>query len=261
VSRRLRHPNDSGQYDDLTDQWWRPNGALAMLHWLARARARLVPPASRPDAVLIDVGCGGGLLAPHLAGKGYRHVGVDLVSSALTLASAHGVRVVRGDATFLPFADGCADVVSAGEVLEHVVDLRRVIAEVCRVLRPGGLLVLDTIAATPLARLLAVTVGERLPGGPPPGIHDPALFVPVGVLVDECARHGVRLQVRGLRPRLGQLVRWLLTRQGMVDMVAGGPPWVLYQGRGVKHEQGDERHLKPRLAAGRIPARVEVVNG
>ncbi len=47
-----------------------------------------------------------------------------------------------------PFADGCADVVTAGELLEHVVDPRRVLAEACRLLRPGGLLVLDTINAT-----------------------------------------------------------------------------------------------------------------
>ena len=94
--------NDLRQYDDLAGEWWRPDGAFAMLHWLATARARLVPPASRPGAVLVDVGCGAGLLAPHLSGKGYQHVGVDLVTSALEQATAHGVTALRGDATALP---------------------------------------------------------------------------------------------------------------------------------------------------------------
>ena len=49
-------------------------------------------------------------------------------------------------------------------------------------LRPGGTLVLDTIAATRCAELVTVTMGERIPGGAPPGIHDPALFVDRDVL-------------------------------------------------------------------------------
>lgn len=112
--------NDLRQYDDLAGEWWRPEGAFAMLHWLAEARARLIPPARRAGAILADVGCGAGLLTPYLVGKGYRHVGVDLVRSALEQAAAHGVTTVNGDATAIPLADGCADVVSAGELLEHV---------------------------------------------------------------------------------------------------------------------------------------------
>ncbi len=84
--------NDPRQYDELAGEWWRPDGAFAMLHWLAAARARLVPPATGAGALLVDVGCGAGLLAPHLAGKGYRHVGVDLTRfRAGTGAPTHGV--------------------------------------------------------------------------------------------------------------------------------------------------------------------------
>lgn len=72
---RVLPRNDPRQYDDLAGEWWRPDGAFAMLHWLAEARAALVPPATRLDALLVDLGCGAGLLAPHLVGKGYRHVG------------------------------------------------------------------------------------------------------------------------------------------------------------------------------------------
>jgi 2-polyprenyl-6-hydroxyphenyl methylase/3-demethylubiquinone-9 3-methyltransferase len=229
--------NDLALYDRLAAQWWRPDGAFAMLHWLATARAAMVPPAGRDNAVLVDLGCGGGLLAGHVADKGYRHIGVDLVGSALAQAADHGVVPVRADVRAVPLRDGCADVVSAGELLEHVTEPRRVLAEACRLLRPGGVLVLDTIAATGLARFLAVTVAERVPGGAPRGIHDPALFVPPSLVVDECARHGVRIRVRGVRPRLRGFIRWLLTRRGAVPMV---PTWsmaVLYQGRGIKERR------------------------
>ena len=85
--------------------------------------------------------------------------------------------VVRGDAQRLPLADACADVVVAGEVLEHVPDLDAAVGEACRVLRPGGTLVVDTIAATWFGRFSSITVGERVPGGPPKRLHDPALYV------------------------------------------------------------------------------------
>ncbi|WP_433530171.1 class I SAM-dependent methyltransferase [Micromonospora sp. CA-263727] len=233
--------NDPRQYDELAGEWWRPDGAFAMLHWLAQARAALVPPAARPGALLVDVGCGAGLLAPHLAGKGYRHVGVDLTRSALAQAVAHGVTVVNGDATAVPLADGCADVVAAGELLEHVPQWRAVVAEASRLLRPGGVLVLDTLNDTALCRLVAVRIAERLPTVPR-GIHDPRFFVDDRELVAECARHGVELRVQGIRPGVPGLLRWLLRQAGGAGTPAGRAPRivptrstaVLYQGRGVR---------------------------
>jgi 2-polyprenyl-6-hydroxyphenyl methylase / 3-demethylubiquinone-9 3-methyltransferase len=227
--------NDLAQYDALAGEWWRPGGVFTVLHGIAAARARLVPPATRPGAVLVDLGCGGGLLAPFLKDKGYLHVGVDLVASALVQAHEHGVAPVRADVTALPLRDGCADVVCAGELLEHVPDVPATVGEACRILRPGGLLVVDTLNATRLARFLAVTVAERLAPAAV-GIHDPNLFVDPRVLMSECARHGVRLAVRGLRPELPAMARWLVTRRGAVAMVPTFSSAVLYQGRGVKDE-------------------------
>jgi 2-polyprenyl-6-hydroxyphenyl methylase/3-demethylubiquinone-9 3-methyltransferase len=221
------------EFDRLAGQWWRPDGPFAMLHWLAAARGALVPLAGRPGALLVDLGCGGGLLAPHIAGLGYTHVGVDLVDSALREARAHGVVTIKGDVLHVPLGDGCADVVVAGEILEHVTDLDAAVGEACRLLRPGGLLVLDTLADTALARLLAVTVAERVPGVPR-GLHDPALFVNRERLVRLCARAGVPLSLRGIRPSVPQLIRWLPRRTGRVELVPSASTAVLFQGRGTK---------------------------
>jgi 2-polyprenyl-6-hydroxyphenyl methylase/3-demethylubiquinone-9 3-methyltransferase len=212
VPARQLPRNDVRQYDHLAREWDDPAGALAMLHWLADARARLIPPALTPGAVLVDVACGGGLLAPHAGRLGYRHIGVDLNAAGLEVARRRGVLTARGDALTLPVATAGADVVVAGEVLEHVPDLPRAVREICRVLRPGGTVVLDTIADTRLARVLAISVAERIPGGPPPGIHDPDLFVDRRKLIDEFASHGVGLTLRGLRPPVLSYLRWIWAR-------------------------------------------------
>jgi len=232
---RLALPrNDIRQYDDLADQWWRAGGAFAMLGWIAAARAALIPPAARSGAVLVDLACGGGLLAPHAAGLGYRHVGLDRTVSALRVAHRYSVVPVRADVAAVPLRDACADAVSAGEILEHVPDPSIVVSEACRVLRPGGTVVFDTINATAVARFVTVTLGERISGLAPKGIHDPSLFVRPEVIVNECARHGVRINVRGIRPAVGGLARWLVTRRGDVKLVPTSSPAVLYQAWGVK---------------------------
>jgi 2-polyprenyl-6-hydroxyphenyl methylase/3-demethylubiquinone-9 3-methyltransferase len=144
---------------------------------------------------------------------------------------------VRGDARRLPIRDAAADVVVAGECLEHIPGLTDVVAELCRVLAPGGTLVIDTIAATARARLLAVTVAERLPGGPPAGLHDPSLFVDRRELVAMCARHGVTLHLSGLRPAVGATLGWLTGRRAGSAMVRTRSTAVLFQAVGIKREE------------------------
>jgi 2-polyprenyl-6-hydroxyphenyl methylase / 3-demethylubiquinone-9 3-methyltransferase len=221
-----RPRNDPGQYDDLAAEWWRERGAFEPLHWLAKARAELIPYGT---GVLLDAACGGGLLAPHVKDKGYVHVGVDIGESATRIAREHGIAPARGDVTRLPVKDHSVEVVAAGEVFEHVEDLDGMVAEIARVLKPGGLLVCDTLNDTRLCKLLMVTVAERLPFVPA-GIHDPDLFVSPARLQRLCARHGIALKVRGLRPHLGDAVR----RRADVRMLPMRWTGVLYQGVGVK---------------------------
>jgi 2-polyprenyl-6-hydroxyphenyl methylase/3-demethylubiquinone-9 3-methyltransferase len=228
--------NDPAQYEQLADQWWEPVGGFAMLHWLAASRAEHVPPAAHPGAVLVDLACGGGLMAPHVARLGYRHIGVDLGLAGLRVARDHGVTPVRGSVLAVPLADGCADVVVAGEVLEHVADDDVVIAECARLLRPGGTLVIDAIARTRLADLVAVRIAERIPGGPPPGIHDPALFVDRSRLLAAADRAGLDLRLVGLRPSVRDLVAWRRGRRDVVRMRALPLTTVLFAGYGTRRD-------------------------
>lgn len=227
----VRPRNDYRQYDDLVGQWWRSDGNFAALHWLAEARARLVP-APAPGALAVDIACGGGLMAPHLVG--YRHVGVDLSAHSLQVAAEHGISVIRADVSALPLRDEIADLVVAGEIFEHVEDLEGTVAEIARVLKPGGTLVCDTINDTAWALLSIVTVGERMPGGPPPRCHDPDLFVSPERLQAICRRNGIELQVRGLRFAVSDYARFLFRRNRPVRMVPTKSLAGLYQGKGQK---------------------------
>lgn len=229
-----RRRNDPRQYDELAGGWWDPGGHFAMLHWIAAARARHVPAAARTGSVLLDVACGGGLLAPHVAHLGHRHVGVDLSPTAVVVASGHGVQAVRGDAQRLPLHDASADVVVAGEILEHVADLAAAVREACRVLRPGGTLVVDTIADTWWGRFSSITVGERIPAGPPRYLHDPALFVDREALVRLAAQGGVGLALVGLRPAALDYLRWVAGRRAEVRMLPTRSTAGLFQAVGVK---------------------------
>ena len=110
---------------------------------LARAVGELAPPGGE----LLDLGCGSGELARHLAASGYRVTGCDIAPTMLRQAAAadarSAVRWVRLEPCWqaLPFADGSLDAVVSASVLEYVPDPGAVLAECARVLRPGGVLV------------------------------------------------------------------------------------------------------------------------
>ena len=229
-----RARNDPAQYDDLAAAWEDPDGPFAMLSWLAASRLALIPPATRDQSLLVDLACGGGLLAPGVTRLGHRHLGVDVSAGSVQVARRRGVTAVRGDVTRAPLADGIADVVVAGEILEHVRDPGAVIAEAGRLLRPGGALVVDAIADTTLARLVAVGLAERVRGGPPPGIHDPALFVDRAALIRSAAHAGIDLRLHGVRPSAPGYLGWLLGARRSVPMRRSALTAVLFAGIGRK---------------------------
>ena len=147
---------------DFHDAAWAslPEGALPEA--LARRRAFLMG-AVRPGDRVLDLGCGDGAFAAELAGAGAHVVGVDVSEEALRRArGAHPgleVRLVAPDEP-LPFEDASFDAVWAGEVVEHVMDVARLLSEVRRVLRPEGRLLLTAPNHPPL-RVLALALSPR----------------------------------------------------------------------------------------------------
>jgi 2-polyprenyl-3-methyl-5-hydroxy-6-metoxy-1,4-benzoquinol methylase len=131
---------------------WADVGDGALPEAFAQRRAWLLAQVP-PHAKVLDLGCGDGAFAAELVASGADVVGVDVAQGAVERARARVPRAefhAVGEGEALPVANGWADVVWAGEVLEHLVDVSGVLAEVRLALRPGGMLVATTPAHGPL---------------------------------------------------------------------------------------------------------------
>jgi ubiquinone/menaquinone biosynthesis C-methylase UbiE len=133
----------------LREFYEKPDVPLASGPDRARRQARVLTALLREEtrpAVVLDVGCGDGstLAVAAESNPGHRFAGIDWSAEALRQASRQGLTVIRGAAPGLPVADGVADVVIMSELIEHLVDPDGAVAEVRRVLRPGGSLLLST---------------------------------------------------------------------------------------------------------------------
>lgn len=177
--------NDLTIYDKVADQWWSDD-----IRWV-RTLKNLVPGRLAwfdarmdwQDKTVLDLGCAGGFMAEAMAQRGADVTGIDPAEAAINAARDHaskgglhiGYDVGVGEA--LPYADASFDAVVCVDVLEHVADLNKVLSEVARTLRPGGLFLFDTINRNPLARLATITIAEDVLRLLPRGTHDPALFI------------------------------------------------------------------------------------
>jgi ubiquinone/menaquinone biosynthesis C-methylase UbiE len=135
-------------YDREAETYDESRGGEARAKAAADAVERLLPPSVR---TLVDVACGTGIVTARLAGPGRRVLGVDRSASMLARAAARLPRsVALGDATCLPVGSGRVDAVVLSWLLHLLRDVRPVLAEAARVLRPGGVLIttVDKVEAT-----------------------------------------------------------------------------------------------------------------
>ncbi|MFG3255713.1 bifunctional 2-polyprenyl-6-hydroxyphenol methylase/3-demethylubiquinol 3-O-methyltransferase UbiG [Streptomyces sp. NPDC048172] len=245
---------DNEYYDEVGDDWWNPEGQLRALHEMNPARTgyfhRVLRdrfpgvPASRIR--IVDLGCGGGLVAENMASRGYSVTGVDLsadtVATARRHAAATGVEVTYrvGSAYGTELPDGCAEAVVASDVLEHFHDLPAALAEIDRLLVPGGVLVFDTINRTVRSYLLLILVAEKLTRIIRPGTHNWRMFIKPAELATLLAGHRLRLaETFGLAPAASwpHLLRGLLSRRGLGAFTLTGDTSASYIGHAVKAKQ------------------------
>jgi 2-polyprenyl-6-hydroxyphenyl methylase/3-demethylubiquinone-9 3-methyltransferase len=197
------------------ETWWDPDGFLYGLHTLVGPlRGHYVVEVLRRADInerprVLDVGSGGGFLAETLTDAGYTVIGIDPQMAAVRTASEHvNASFARAMGESLPFADGSFDSVVCSEVLEHVEDVGAVIAEISRVIRPGGVFVFSLPNRTVLSRLVLIDVAQRnkVTRVLPQDLHDWSRFIGSRNLGDLIQRHGLVLQnTQGVSIRIRDL--------------------------------------------------------
>jgi 2-polyprenyl-6-hydroxyphenyl methylase/3-demethylubiquinone-9 3-methyltransferase len=172
-------PSEREKFDSIATGWWDPEGPFRPLHDLNPARLRYVAERAVLDgADVIDVGCGGGILAESLARAGASVTGIDVAPRVLATARLHlhesGLEVDYREQTVEDMAQeagGRFDVVTCMEMLEHVPDPASVIRALADLLKPGGQVFLSTLNRTPMAFALGIVGAEYVARLLPRGTH------------------------------------------------------------------------------------------
>jgi 2-polyprenyl-6-hydroxyphenyl methylase/3-demethylubiquinone-9 3-methyltransferase len=178
-------PAELARFDAAAPRWWDPDGEFRPLHDLNPARLDYIERrAGMKGLKVVDVGCGGGLLAEGMARRGARVLGIDLAPEALVVARLHaleaGVAVEYRASAVEDLAaseSGSFDLVTCLEMLEHVPDPSAIVEALGRLARPGGHVICSTINRNPKAFALAIVGAEYVMRLLPRGTHQYARLI------------------------------------------------------------------------------------
>ena len=178
MSRNIDHAEQE-KFDAIASGWWDPEGPFRPLHDLNPARLRYIAERSTIEgAAVVDVGCGGGILAEALALNGGQVTGIDVASRTLAIARLHlhesGLDVDYREVTVEDLAQespAAFDIVTCMEMLEHVPDPASIVRSVHDLLKPGGHAFFSTLNRTPLAFVLGIVGAEHIARLLPRGTH------------------------------------------------------------------------------------------
>ncbi len=183
--------NDLKYYNINANKWWQEGEVLNLSNHLNQSRfqffANFVP--DWRGLQVLDMGCGGGLACEFLAKQGAIATGIDVSPESIQVAQDHahqqGLSIPYhcGVAEELPFPENCFDVVVCCDVLEHVNNYQKVIAETYRVLKPKGLFLFDTLNRTVKSKVIMIWLMEDILKRLPKGLHDWHKFIKPKALI------------------------------------------------------------------------------
>lgn len=201
-------PAELAKFSDLAHRWWDKDSEFRPLHEINPLRLDwidgLVP---LKDLRVLDVGCGGGILADSMARKGAIVLGIDLASKALKVAQLHALEAQTQGVEYREISaealaveqPGSFDVVTCMEMLEHVPDPSSVVKACAALVKPGGYVFFSTINRNAKAFLFAIVGAEYVLNMLPRGTHEYAKLIKPSELASYCRAAGLNfVQTKGM---------------------------------------------------------------
>jgi 2-polyprenyl-6-hydroxyphenyl methylase/3-demethylubiquinone-9 3-methyltransferase len=195
-------PQELAKFSDLAHRWWDPTSEFKPLHQINPLRLGWIDETAALNAkTVLDVGCGGGILAEAMAALGAHVKGIDLSEKALKVAMLHllesrlDVNYEEISAEALAKREaGQYDVLTCMEMLEHVPDPASTVLACAQLAKPGGHVFFSTLNRNPKSYLLAVIGAEYILRLLPRGTHDYAKFLKPSELAQYCRTAGLSLR-------------------------------------------------------------------
>ena len=195
-------PAELDKFSELAHRWWDPNSEFKPLHDINPLRLGYIDSlVGLSGKRVLDVGCGGGILAEAMSSSGAEVTGIDLGDKGLKVAQLHllesGLSVEYRHVSAEDLAGqqpGHYDVVTCMELLEHVPDPASTVSACGRLVKPGGWCIFSTINRTPKAYLFAVIGAEYVLKLLPKGTHDYGKFIRPSELARDCRNAGLDIQ-------------------------------------------------------------------
>jgi 2-polyprenyl-6-hydroxyphenyl methylase / 3-demethylubiquinone-9 3-methyltransferase len=177
--------NDLEYYNLNADKWWQEGEVLNLSNYLNESRFKFFSQYIHDwkGLQVLDIGCGGGLACEFLAKQEAIVYGIDISCNSIKIAQEHAhqnqlmINYYCGTAENLPFEANQFDVILCCDVLEHINNWQKVIAEAHRVLKPKGIFLFDTINQTFKSKLIMIWLLESILRRLPQGMHDWSKFI------------------------------------------------------------------------------------
>ena len=223
-------PAELAKFSELAHRWWDPESEFRPLHQINPLRLDWIDQISplRGERVL-DVGCGGGILADSMARRGAQVLGIDLATKALRVAQLHALEAETPDIQYREVAvealaeeqPGSFDTVTCMEMLEHVPDPGSVVAACAKLVKPGGWVFFSTINRNAKAFMLAIVGAEYMLKMLPKGTHEYAKMIKPSELASSCRAAGLDvLHAKGLEYNPVTRRYWLSANTSVNYMLA-----------------------------------------